>query len=159
MALAERLPSEGGRADATLRIARGVRRFWRHAGYATVCEMPLPSGRRADIVALAPDGDLVIVEVKSSLADFRADGKWPEYRAHCDRLFFAIDLATPADPFPADTGLIVADGFGAEILRDAPEHRLAPATRRATLLRFARLAAERLHRLEDSDPTIPVRGR
>ena len=150
---------DGRQSDSALRIARGTRRLFRASGYATLTEMPLASGRRADLVALGGDGTLVIVEVKSSLADFRADRKWADYRAHCDRLYFAIDLDALIDVMPPEAGLILADGFGAEILREAPAHPLAPATRRSMLLRFARLAADRLHALGDPDLTGPVRGR
>ena len=154
-----RAPVDGRQSPSALRIARGARRLLRHLGFATLTEMPLASGRRADIVGLAPDGVLVIVEVKSGLPDLRADRKWSAYRAHCDRLFFAIDLATPREAIATDAGLILADGFGAEIVRDAPEHRLAPATRKSMHLRFARLAADRLHTLADPDATGSVRGR
>ncbi len=154
-----RAPVDGRQSENALRIARGARRLLRAAGYATLTEMPLASGRRADVVGLAADGALAIVEVKSSLADFRADRKWTDYRAHCDRLYFAIDAATPCDVIPVEAGLILADAFGAEILREAPEHRLAPATRKSMLLRFARLAADRLHTLGDPDATGPFRGR
>ena len=112
-------------------------------------ELCLASGRRADLVALSPAGELWIVEIKSSVEDFRADRKWPDYRAHCDRLFFATALEMPLEIFPGDAGLILGDAFGASILREAPEHRLAPATRRAMLLRFAHAAAGRLHALAD----------
>ena len=121
--------------------------------------MPLPSGRRADLVGLGADGTITIVEIKSSVADWRADHKWAEYRAHCDRLYFAIDAQTPVEIMPGDAGLILADGFGAEVLREAPEHRLAPATRRSMLLRVARLAADRFHTLCDPDAAVPIRGR
>lgn len=153
------LPADGRQSEAALRIARGTRRYFRAAGYSTLTEMPLASGRRADVVALGTDGTLVVVEIKSSLADFRADRKWNDYRSHCDRLYFAIDGATPADVMPPDAGLILADGFGAEILREAPVHPLAPATRRSMLLRFARLAADRLHTMGDPDFSGSVRGR
>jgi hypothetical protein len=156
---ASRVPTDGRQSEAATRIARGVRRFFRAAGYATLTEMPLASGRRADLVALAADGALVIVEIKSSLADFRADRKWADYRSHCDRLYFAIDLATPVEVMPQDAGLILADAFGAEILREAPDHPLAPATRKSMLLRFARLAADRLHMLGDPELTDSFRGR
>ena len=98
----------------------------------------------------------MIIEIKSSVADFRADSKWHDYRAHCDRLFFAIPETVPSEIMPQDTGLILADAYGAEILREAPEHRMAPATRRAMLIRFAHAAANCLHRL--SDPEIISRG-
>jgi hypothetical protein len=108
-------------------------------------------GRRADIVALATDATIHIVEIKSSVADFRADTKWRDYRAHCDRLFFAIPETVPIEIMPQDAGLILADSNGAEILREAPEHRMAAATRRAVLMRFAHAAAHRLHRLSDPE--------
>lgn len=120
--------------------------------FASVTELPLVSGRRADIVALAEDGAIHIIEIKSSIADFRADHKWRDYRAHCDRLFFAIPQTVPHEIMPEDAGLILADAYGAEILRPAPEHKMSPAARRAMLLRFAHAAAHRLHGL--SDPEI-----
>jgi len=103
------------------------------------------------VVALAADGTIVIVEIKSSLADFRADQKWPDYRAHCDRLYFAISDNLEPEIMPTEAGLIVADAFGAAVLREAPEHRLAASTRRAMLMRFAHAAAHRLHGLTDPE--------
>jgi hypothetical protein len=146
------LPQDGRQSEMALFIGRGTRRLLRNLKFSTLTELPLASGRRADIVALASDASIVIVEIKSSIADFRADAKWPDYRAHCDRLYFAIPDGVPAAIMPADAGLIIADAFGAAILREAPEHRLAPATRRAMLMRFAHAAAHRLHGL--SDPEI-----
>jgi hypothetical protein len=142
---------DGRQSDTALLVARGTRRMLRRLGFSTVTELPLLSGRRADIVALAEDGTIHIVEVKSCLADFRADHKWPAYRAHCDRLFFAIPESFPADVLPLDCGLVRADAYGAEILRAAPEHKLTSATRRAMLLRFAHAAAHRLHLLHDPE--------
>ncbi|MEA2839067.1 MAG: hypothetical protein QOF41_397 [Methylobacteriaceae bacterium] len=136
-------------------IARGTRRLLRAAGRASVTELPLPSGRRADIVALGGDASIAIVEIKSSFADFRADRKWQDYRFHCDQLFFAVSPQMPLEILPADTGLIVADAFGAEIVREAPIHRMAGATRRAMLLRFALAAADRLHGLADPGAVVP----
>ncbi|REF84545.1 hypothetical protein DES32_2654 [Methylovirgula ligni] len=142
---------DGRQSDMALAIARGTRRLLRNLRFSTLMELPLASGRRADIVALASDGTILIVEIKSSLADFRADQKWPDYRAHCDRLYFAIsDNLAPAI-MPEDAGLIVADSFGAAVLREAPEHRLPGATRRAMLMRFAHAAAHRLHGLTDPE--------
>ncbi|MEP0454891.1 MAG: MmcB family DNA repair protein, partial [Roseibium sp.] len=115
-------------------------------------------GRRADLIALGPKHELWIVEVKSSVADFRSDTKWPDYREHCDRLFFATHTDMPNEIFPEDAGLIISDGYGAEILRDAPEHKVAAATRKAVTLRFARLAAHRLHDLSDPDGRHQFRG-
>ncbi|HLH12753.1 MAG TPA: MmcB family DNA repair protein [Methylovirgula sp.] len=143
---------DGRQSDMALTICRGTRRLLRNLKFSTLTELPLASGRRADIVALATDATIVIVEIKSSIADFRADAKWPDYRLHCDRLYFAIPESVPAAIMPEDAGLIIADGFGANILREAPEHRLSPATRRAVLMRFAHAAAHRLHGL--SDPEI-----
>ena len=140
---------DGRQSEAALRIQRGARRWLRCQGWATVVELPLRNGRRADIVALDARSRIVIVEVKSSIADFRADQKWPDYREHCDELLFAISSDTPVDIMPADAGLIVADQYGAHLLRPGPAHRLPPATRREMLLRFARSAADRLHVLAD----------
>jgi hypothetical protein len=145
------IPQDGRQSETALLVARGTRRLLRNLKFSSLTELPLASGRRADIVALAHDATVVIVEVKSSIADFRADQKWPDYRAHCDRLYFAIPASIPIEIMPQDAGLIIADGFGAEILREAPEHRLAPATRRALLMRFAHAAAHRLHGLTDPE--------
>mgnify|MGYP001554003790 CR=1 FL=1 len=106
---------------------------------------------RADVVALGPVGEIWIVEIKSSVEDFRSDSKWPDYRLSCERRMFATRAGVPLDIFPDDAGLILADGYGAEIIRAAPEHRLAGATRKAMLLRFGQAAANRLHGLVDPD--------
>ena len=102
-------------------------------------------------MGLAADGEIWIVEIKSSIADFRADQKWMDYRLHCDRLFFATTLEVPCEIFPKDTGLIVADAFGASIECEAPIHRLHTATRRSMMLCFARAAANRLSALADPE--------
>src|SRR5271157_5116811 len=109
----------------------------------------LPNGRRADILALRPDGGFACIEVKSGPRDFLADLKWQHYREFADELFFAVDTDFPQDLLPAETGLIVAAGLEAELLRDAPVHPLAAARRRALLHRFALVAAGRLATLED----------
>jgi len=142
---------DGRQSEAAAAIARGARRLLRSLGLSTVTELGLRDGRRADIVGLGPDGELWIVEVKSCPADFRADHKWRDYAAHCDRLYFAISDATPAQLMPQDAGLILADRFGAAILREAEKRPLASATRRAMMLRFAAVAADRLHRLVDPE--------
>jgi hypothetical protein len=142
-------PADGRQSERALFVARGVGRYLRARGFAVVSELPLATGRRADIVGLGPGGDIWIVEIKSSVEDFRVDQKWPDYRLSCDRLYFATHAEVPADIFPEDAGLILADRFGAELLRDAPEHRLAGATRKAMLVRFAQAAALRLHGLID----------
>jgi len=144
-------PRDGRQSETALLVARGTRRLLRRLKFSSVTELPLLSGRRADIVALGEDGAIHIIEIKSSIADFRADMKWRDYRAHCDRLFFAIPETAPAEIMPQDAGLIIADAYGAEILREAPEHKMAPAARHAMLMRFAHAAAHRLHGLSDPE--------
>jgi hypothetical protein len=147
------LPVDGRQSETALAVARGTARLLHAHGFCVVSELPLPSGRRADLVALHGNGQIWIVEIKSSIADFRADQKWPDYRLHCDRLFFATSLDVPCEIFPPDTGLIVADAFGADFKCEAPEHKLSAATRKAMMLLFARAAAMRLQSLVD--PTGP----
>lgn len=145
---------DGRQSPTALSVARGTSRLLRSLGFSCIPEMPLASGRRADLVALGGDGEIVIVEIKSSIEDFRCDQKWPEYRWHCDRLLFATAPHVALEIFPEDAGLILADGFGAEVVRDAPVHKLAAATRRSMLLRYARIAALRLQTL--ADPSAPL---
>lgn len=140
---------DGRQSPTALAVATGVRRLLAARGCATVTELTLASGRRADVIALTPEGCLWIVEVKSCLADFRADLKWREYRAFCDRFFFAVPPDFRTGILPEDAGLILADGFGAHLEREAPEHRLAGARRKAVTLRFAHVAANRHHALFD----------
>ncbi len=142
-------PVDGRQSDTALMIARGVRRLLRARGFSSLTELPLTDGRRADIAAVNRDGEVLIVEIKSSPADYRADRKWRDYAACCDRLYFAISERTPAELMPLEAGLIIADSFGAEIVREAELQRMSPAGRRALLLRFAQAAADRLHRLAD----------
>jgi hypothetical protein len=136
-------------SETALAIARGTARMLRTLGFSCISELPLPSGRRADLVALNQRGEIWIVEIKSSIEDLRADQKWPEYRAHCDRLFFAFTQDLPCDIFPAETGLIVADAYGAHLHCEAPEHRLPAPTRKLMMVRFAMAAAQRINRLVD----------
>src|SRR4029453_9954280 len=145
------LPVDGRQSETAVAVARGPSRLLRSLGFSALAELPLPSGRRADLVALNERGDVWIVEIKSSLADLRADSKWEDYRYHCDRLFFAFTRELPCEIFPPATGLIVADAYRAHMHCDAPDHRLAAATRKAMLLRFATTAAQRLARLADPD--------
>lgn len=144
-------PEDGRQSETARQVARGTRRLLRAHGYSTVTELGLADGRRADIVALGPDGSIAIVEVKSSVADYRADAKWRFYQAYCDRLLFAIPPVVPAAIIPEETGLIVADSYGAELVRHAVERRLSSATRRAMFIRFGQAAADRLHRLGDPE--------
>jgi hypothetical protein len=143
------MPVDGRQSETALAIGRGTARLLHALGRSVVSELGLPSGRRADLVALDAGGEIWIVEIKSSVADFRADQKWQDYRAHCDRLFFATCMEVPCEIFPPDTGLIVADSYGAQIICEAPEHRLPAATRKSMMLLFARAAALRLQLLAD----------
>jgi len=140
---------DGRQSPTALAVARGTGRLLHSLGLACVSELVLPSGRRADIVALDGGGEVWIIEIKSSIADFRADQKWMDYRLHCDRLFFATTVEVPCEIFPKDTGLIVADAFGASMMCEAPEHRLPGARRRSMMLRFGHAAALRLQALAD----------
>jgi hypothetical protein len=149
--LAASLPLDGRQSPTARKVARGTTRLLHSLGFSVVSELALASGRRADLVALGADGEIWIVEIKSSVADLRADQKWMDYRLHCDRLFFATTLEVPCEIFPRDAGLIVADAFGAAIVCEAAEHRLHAATRRSLMLAFARAAALRLSALADPD--------
>jgi len=150
-AAALNLPADGRQSATALAVARGTTRLLHSLGLCVVSELSLASGRRADLVALGDNGEIWIVEIKSSIADFRADQKWMDYRLHCDRLFFATTLEVPCEIFPPDTGLIAADAFGASIVCEAPEHRLHASTRRSMMLNFARAAALRLSALADPE--------
>ena len=143
-------PAPDGRQSITAAgVQRGVCRLLRDMGFAVLTEFTLATGRRADIAALKSDGTLWIVEIKSSPTDFYVDSKWPEYREYCDYLFFAAPPTLDISILPEHAGLIVADPFGAEILRPAPVHVLSAARRKATTVSFARVAAQRLHALWD----------
>ncbi|HRP09877.1 MAG TPA: MmcB family DNA repair protein [Terricaulis sp.] len=132
------------RPDTTALLARGVTRVLADHGLASVLEVPLANGRRADLMGLTASGEIWIVETKSCLADFAVDQKWPEYREYCDRFFFAVTEAFPHALIPEHAGLIVADGFGGAIVRECAAIPLAGARRKAVTLLFARLAAQRL---------------
>lgn len=142
-------PSDGRQSPTALGVAFGARRLLASHRFASVTELTLASGRRADVIGLGADGSIWILEIKSSVADFRADGKWPEYRDYCDRFFFAVPDSFPTQILPEDAGLVLADAFGAAVTREAPEHRLAGSRRKAVTLRFAHAAAGRLHMLVD----------
>ena len=139
---------DGRQSERAMMVRRGVQRLMLARRVSLLPEMPLASGRRADLVCLSEKGEISIVEIKTSIEDFRVDRKWPDYLTHCDRLYFATHPGVPSDIFPESCGLIVSDGYGAEILREAPEERLPAATRKAMTLRFARLSADRLLQAE-----------
>ena len=144
-------PDDGRQSERANDIARGVARLMRAHGLVGLPEVTLPNGRRADVMGLSEKGIIWFVEIKSGPADFRADAKWPDYREFCDYFFFAVASDFPLELLPPETGLLLADRFGGEIERPAPETPLPPARRRALTLRFARLAAERLSLLMDPD--------
>jgi len=143
------LKPDGRQSETALMVQRGAARLLRTANFAVLPEFTLASGRRADLIGIAGSGEIWIVEIKSSLEDFRSDAKWPEYQDYCDRLFFAIPASLDPGIMPADAGLIVADRWGADILRQAAEISLHAARRRAVTLAFARAAALRRHGLYD----------
>jgi hypothetical protein len=132
-------------------LSRGVCRTLEQLGYVSLVEFPLANGRRADVIALGRTGELVIVEIKSSVADFRADHKWNTYREFADRLYFAVPNHFPSALIPDECGLMVADAFGAALIRDGNTTVLQAGRRRALTQRFARVAATRLRRLLDPD--------
>ncbi len=142
----------------TLSVTRAAARFCALRGWAPVEQVPLPDGRRADILALRPDGDFVILEVKSCARDFLSDGKWHDYRAWCDRLYFAVDLDFPQELLPEDVGLVVAEDREAALIREASEHRLVAARRRSMMHRMAMLAAGRLAALADPAGAAEMRA-
>jgi len=131
------------RPETTGAVTRGSARLLVELGYAPLAEVTLPNGRRADLMALGPKGQIVIVEVKSSLEDYRTDQKWGEYAPFCDAFYFAVAPHFPREILPIGPGLIIADGFGGAVLIEAPLLPLAPARRKALTLGFARLAAMR----------------
>ncbi|MDB5467942.1 MAG: hypothetical protein JWQ46_2704 [Phenylobacterium sp.] len=131
------------RPETTASVTRGAGRLLAALGYAPLTEVTLPNGRRADLMALGPKGQIFIVEVKSGVEDFRTDQKWHEYQPYCDAFAFAVAPEFPREILPQEPGMIVADGFGGAVLREAPVNALAGARRKALTLAFARLAALR----------------
>jgi len=152
--MGEHLPNT--RPEATAAIARGAARLLVDLGNAVVFELPLGTGRRVDVAGLDRGGAITVVEVKSSLADFRADAKWPEYLDHCDAFYFGVGADFPLDRLPDNVGVIVADAYHGAVVRPAAPRSLPAARRRALLVRFARTAAGRLHGM--LDPGIIVGG-
>ncbi|GGH29974.1 hypothetical protein SAMN05444007_105259 [Cribrihabitans marinus] len=133
------------------RLARGVARHLAGHGFVSVEEFVPARGLRVDVLGLGPKGELWVIECKSSRADFQSDGKWQGYLEWCDRYFWAVDTAFPTELLPPETGLIIADGYDAEIVRMAPEGKLAPARRQVLIRKFAAHAARRLHVLRDPE--------
>jgi hypothetical protein len=131
------------RPETTSAVTRGAGRLIVSLGLAPLFEVSLPNGRRADIMGLGPRGQIVIVEVKSGVEDYRTDRKWGEYLPFCDTFYFAVAPEFPIDILPAEPGLIVADAFDGAIVRDAPQTLLTGARRKALTIAFGRLAAIR----------------
>ncbi|UWQ78327.1 MmcB family DNA repair protein [Leisingera sp. S132] len=134
------------------KLARGVSRYLRSLGFAPLEEFVPARGLRVDVMALGPKGELWVIECKSSRADFQSDSKWVGYLEWCDRYFWAVDMEFPTELLPDGTGLIIADAYDAEIIRMAPEDKLAPARRKKLVQKFAMDAARRLQRLRDPRP-------
>ncbi|HEY9215874.1 MAG TPA: MmcB family DNA repair protein [Ancylobacter sp.] len=145
------MPLDGRQSDSARGIQRGALRYLAARGLVGVPEFCLASGRRADIAAIDAKGEVWVIEIKSSVIDFRTDRKWTDYRVHCDRLFFAVNPDFPVEILPEDAGVLVADQFGAGMIREAPRHAMPGATRRAVTLRLARTAAGRLMGLMDPE--------
>ena len=137
---------DGRQAETANSIRRGVMRHLRQRGFAPICELTLADGRRADVAAMDNEGHILIVEIKSGPSDFNSDHKWQDYLAWCDSFYFAVNADMPVSLLPHALGLMVADEFGAEILRE-PERGtpLAPARRKSMILRIGQAAALRLH--------------
>lgn len=140
---------DGRQSPTAAAVQRGVCRMLIHMGFSPLTEFSLRTGRRIDVAAINAKGEIIAVEIKSSLADFRADQKWEEYLDYCDRFFFAVPIGFPREVLPEETGLIVADQYGAEILRESPLDKLPGARRKAVTLLFARVAARRAHLVID----------
>lgn len=134
-------------------LARGVCRHLRQYNFQTLEEFVPESGLRVDVMAIGAKGEIWVIECKSSKADFRSDNKWQGYLEWCDRYFWAVDSAFPTDLLPKETGLMLADAYDAEIIRMAPEDKLAAARRKKLTLKFARNAADRLHGYRDPRPS------
>jgi hypothetical protein len=140
--------------DIAARLARGISIMFADLGLVTLGELPLPNGRRADLIAIDDQGQIIIVEIKSSRADFMTDRKWRDYLEFCDRFFFGVAPDFPLDMLPAECGLILADGYGAAVMRPAQSTPLHAARRRAQTLRIAQTACRRLMRLELAIPAF-----
>lgn len=140
---------DGRQSNRALMIRQGLMRYLDEAGHAVLPELTLKGGRRADLIALSQNGEITIIEIKSSIEDFKSDNKWSDYLDHCDKFFFATLADVPTDIFPSDHGLMLADAYGAEVLRPSSSIKLAAPRRKTIQVRFARAAALRLARCAD----------
>ena len=136
------------------KLARGAARLLASHGVSTVEELVPAKGLRVDLMALGPKGEIWIVECKSSRADFQSDHKWQGYLEWCDRFFWAVDTDFPDELLPDDTGLVIADAYGGEIMRMGPEQKMAAARRKVMVQKFAMTAARRLHSFRDPELSV-----
>ncbi|MDO5528443.1 MAG: MmcB family DNA repair protein [Paracoccus sp. (in: a-proteobacteria)] len=143
------LPETALPAQPGFQLARGVTRLLISLGHAVLCEFVPAPGLRVDAISVGPKGEIWIIECKSCAADFRADRKWQAYLPYCDRFFWAVDCDFPEHLLPEESGLILADPYGAEIMRDAPPSPLAAARRNKLTRDIARAAALRLAIMRD----------
>ena len=155
MASVPTLKPDGRQSETALAIQRGVARLLRAHNYVLLHEFTLASGRRADVIALGDDGTIWIIEIKSSPADFHADEKWPEYREYCDHFSFAIPPGMDEGLIPVEAGLIIADAYGAEVMREVAAHPLHASRRKTLTKEFARMAAMRLQEAWEAGFTLP----
>ncbi len=143
-------PAIDGRQSSTaLDVQRGIITTLGEAGITFLTEFTLPTGRRADLIGLEPNGTIIIIEVKSSVADYNADQKWPEYKALCDRFYFASHPSVAQEIFPDNEGFILSDRHGCEVLREAEPNKIAAATRKSLTHKIARASMMRLRRMVD----------
>lgn len=132
-------------------LARGAARLLASYGFASVEELVPTRGLRVDLMGLGPKGEIWVIECKSSRADYQSDSKWQGYLEWCDRFFWAVDDSFPTELLPLETGLIIADAYGAEVIRMGPEDKLAAARRKSMVQKVATTAARRLQGLRDPD--------
>lgn len=143
-------------------VARGVCRMLLRHDIVAIAEVPLDGGRRADLMAIGPKGELVIVEIKVSRADLLGDAKWTDYLPHCDRFFWAVPAGFDAAPLdgaaflPERTGVLVADRYDAAIVREAAVTAMPVASRRRCTTALARRAARRVIGLVDPEALSDV---
>ena len=136
-----------GAPETTRLLTRGVCKLFQDLGFGTLTEFKLANGRRVDVMAIDRNGEFVIVEIKSTVADFRGDRKWHEYLPFCERFYFAVPSGFPVEMMPEDCGLIVADPYDAAVRRESNHQKLNTNRKRRQLIRFALAASDRLRQL------------
>ncbi|MEM7289972.1 MAG: MmcB family DNA repair protein [Pseudomonadota bacterium] len=147
---------DGRQSETAMEIRSGIFSGLAETGITFLPEFSLPGGRRADLIGLDQKGLIIIIEIKSSVADFNADQKWPEYKSLSDRFYFASHPSVPQDIFPSGEGFILADRFGCEILREGATRKLAPATRKSLTLKIARAASARLQTVVEASTNLDL---